>query len=376
MTMRRIAIQSLLHDRGKFLAALAGVAFAASLVLVQVGLYAGFLSMASGVIRRTGGDVWVMPRGIEVIDNSEPMSGAARAAVGSHPCVRRVRGMVYTFIPMRKPRGTPDAVTVIGYEPGGDPIVPWTFHQGLPQDLHAPLRGAVDQLDLHKLQLGPSPIGTTVEVAGQSVQIAATTEGMRSFTLVPFLFTEIQNARRLMHLGDDRASYWIIDLKDARCAGDLIRHVGRHPDLQAVTTQSFIEATENHWVKESGAGAALGFSAILGLVVGVVIVGQTLYAVTREHLRELATLKAIGASNAEIVGFVAWQAGLLAVVGGAIGTAQSFLVRIGIASQGLEVELSPPVLALGLGAVVLMCAVASLWSVRAVLELEAAEVFK
>jgi putative ABC transport system permease protein len=179
-----------------------------------------------------------------------------------------------------------------------------------------------------------------------------------------------------MHLGDDRASYWIIDLKDARCTDDLIRHVSRHPDLQAVTTRSFIEATENHWVKESGAGAALGFSALLGLVVGVVIVGQTLYAVTREHLRELATLKAIGASNAEIVGFVAWQAGLLAVVGGAIGTLQSFIVRVGIASQGLEVELSPPVLALGLGAVVLMCGVASLWSVRAVLELEAAEVFK
>ncbi len=374
--MRRIAIRSLLHDRGKFLAALAGVSFAASLVLIQVGLYAGFLSMASGVIRRTGGDLWVMPRGIEVIDNSEPMSGAARAAASSHPCVRSVRGMIYAFMPVRKPRGTPDAVTVVGYEPGGERVVPWTLRQGLPQDLHAPLRAAVDHVDLRKLQVEGDPIGQALEVNGQTVRIAATTAGMRSFTLVPFLFLEIQNARRIMHLGDDRASYWIIDLADPRCADDVIRHVQRHGDLQAMTTARFAEITEDHWVRGSGAGAALGFSALLGLVVGVVIVGQTLYAVTREHLRELATLKAIGGSDVEILGFVAWQAALLATVGGALGLLFTAIVRAGIASQGLVVLLTPEVLALGLGAVAVMCGVASVWSVRAVLQLEAAEVFK
>ena len=374
--MRRIAIQSLLHDRGKFLAALAGVAFAASLVLVQMGLYAGFLSMASGIIRRTGGDLWVMPRGIEVIDNSEPMSGAARSAVVSHPCVRGVRAMIYTFIGMRKPRGTPDAVTVVGFEPGGDTIVPWSFHQGLPQDLHAPLRAAVDNLDLRKLQIDGDPIGASLEVAGQTVHIAATTDGMRSFTLVPFLFVEIDNARRLLHLGDDRASYWVVDLKDPRCTDDVVRHVRRHADLDAMTTRDFITATEDHWVNGSGAGSALAFTAILGLVVGVVIVGQTLYAVTREHMRELATLKALGASDWEIVGFVAWQAGLLALLGGGIGLAQSLLIRVAIAGEGLVVVFSPSVLAIGLGAVLFMCFIASLWSVRAVLQLEAAEVFK
>lgn len=374
--MRRIAIQSLLHDRGKFLAALAGVAFAASLVLVQLGLYAGFLSMASGVIRRTGGDLWVMPRGIEVIDNSEPMSGAARALVVSHPCVRRARGMVYTFASVRKARGTPDAVTIVGFEPGGEPIVPWSFHQGLPQDLHAPMRAAVDVVDVHKLQLDGDPIGASLEVGGQTVHIAATTEGMRSFTLVPFLFTEIVNARRLMHLADDRASYWVIDLRDPRCADDVVRHVRRHADLDAVTTRSFIASTEDHWVNESGAGTALAFTALLGLVVGVVIVGQTLYAVTREHLRELATLKALGASDREIVGFVAWQAGLLAVLGGGIGVLQSLAARAAVASQGLSVELNGWVLGIGLGAVAVMCGVASLWSVRAVLQLEAAQVFQ
>lgn len=374
--MRRIALQSLLHDRGKFLAALAGVAFAAALVLIQMGLYAGFLSMASGVIRRTGGDLWVIPRGIEVIDNSEPMSGAARAAAASHPCVRGVRGMVYAFMPLRKARGTPDAVTLLGYEPGGQPVVPWSLRRGLPHDLHGPLRAAVDEFDLAKLQIDGEPVGAAVEVNGQTVQVAAITHGMRSFTLVPFLFTEIHNARRLMHLGEDRASYWIVDLASARCADDVIAHVRRHHDLTAVRAEDFARMTEDHWVNGSGAGTALGFSALLGLIVGVVIVGQTLYAVTREHLRELATLKAIGASDREIVGFVAWQAALLAAAGSVIGLVFTLAVRAGIATAGLQVKLSPGVLGLGLGAVALMCLVASMWSIRAVLQLEAAEVFK
>ncbi len=103
----------------------------------------------------------------------------------------------------------------------------------------------------------------------------------------------------------------------------------RHPDLIAVRTEDFQQLTEDYWVAGSGAGTAIGFSALLGLVVGVVIVGQTLYAVTREHLRELATLKAIGASDREIVGFVAWQAALLALLGGGIGLVLTLAVRSG-----------------------------------------------
>ena len=114
----------------------------------------------------------------------------------------------------------------------------------------------------------------------------------------------------------------------------------------------------------------------MGLVVGVVIVGQTLYAVTKEHLRELATLKAIGASPAEIVSFVAWQAAFLALIGGGFGLLMAFGVRSWAVDYGLTIVLSGPVLAVGCGAALLMCAVASLWSVRAVMALEAADVFR
>src|SRR5262249_43958244 len=150
-------------------------------------------------------------------------------------------------------------------------------------------------------QIDGEPIGARLEVSGQSVYIAALTEGVRSFTLLPSMFAEIDTARRLAGVGEDRANYWIADLRDPSCTADVIASVQRqNPDLTAMATSDFRKTTQNYWVMGSGAGTALMFSALLGLVVGTVIVGQTLYSITKEHLRELGTLKAIGATNREL----------------------------------------------------------------------------
>jgi len=372
----RIALQSLAHDRGKLVASIAGVAFAATLVFAQVGLYAGFLQSSSAVIRHVGGDVWVMARGTVVVDNGERLSAGSREIAAAHPCVERVRGLVLSFQALRKPNGSLEAVQIVGFEPSPKRVVPWAMARGLPQDLHAPMRVAVDRLDVEKLAIDGDPIGAELGIGRESVRVAAVTDGIRAFTLAPYVFAELDTARRLALLGADQAFYWVLDLARPECATDVVAAVDRHPDLVARRTDDFREMTETYWVAGSGAGAALGFSALLGLVVGVVIVGQTLYAVTKEHMRELATLKAIGASPAEIVSFVAWQAAFLALVGGGLGLGMAFGVRNLAVDAGLTIVLSGPVLGVGCGAVLMMCAVASLWSVRAVLALEAAEVFR
>lgn len=374
--MLRIALQSLAHDRGKLLASLAGVAFAATLALAQIGLYTGFLQTSSALIRRTGGDLWVMARGTRVLDNGERLSPGTREILAEHPCVKSVRGVIIAFVALRKPDDSINAVQVIGFDPGAGPTMPWSLLRGLPQDLHAPLRVSVDALDLGKLGIRGDPMGTRLRVGTQQVYVGAVTEGIRSFTLSPYLFSELDTARRVAGLGDGQAMYWVLDLDHSSCSADVIHAVERHPDLEAHTTDEFCRMTEYYWVTGSGAGMALGFSALLGLVVGVVIVGQTLYAVTKEHFRELATLKAIGARPSEIVGFVAWQAAFLALFGGGLGVAMSFGVQALAALKGLLIVLSPGVLAIGCGAVLAMCAIASVGSIRAVLSLEAAEVFR
>src|SRR5262249_645655 len=150
---------------------------------------------------------------------------------------------------------------------------------------------------------------------------------------------------RLLNLSEGQTNYWVADLRDPSCVADVIATVERkQPDLTARSTADFARLTQRYWVDGSGAGTALAFSALLGLVVGAVIVGQTLFSITKEHIKELGTLKAIGATGGELTAFVAWQALFLAVVGGGAGVVLSCLIQRFVAGIGLVVVLSPGVL--------------------------------
>jgi putative ABC transport system permease protein len=374
--MYDVALLSLLHDRGKLVAAISGVALAATLLLVQIGLFAAFLSTSSAIIARIGGDVWVMARGTEVVDNGETLSAGSRAVLAARPCVRSVRGAVIAVATMRKPSGALDYLQLVGVEREQRPLVPWVLVSGLPSDLHAPDRVAVDEHDLDKLALPADPIGHGIEVGGRIARVAAVTRGIRSFALYPYLFSEIETARQLAGMAEGQAQYWVADLASPACAASVIAGVRRHGDLDAHTTREFARMTESYWVFGSGAGGALAFCAIFSLLVGAVIVAQTLYSITKEHEKELATLKAMGATPGELVAFVAWQGSFLALVGGAIGVSLTAALANVLSRQGIEIALTAPVLMIGVVAVVSMCGLASVPSVRRVLEVEAVEVFR
>jgi putative ABC transport system permease protein len=374
--MLRIALRSLVHEKGKFLAALWGVSFAAGLALAQTGLYVGFKAMATSVISRVGGDLWVMARGTQLLDFADNVSAGARAAVAAHPCVADARGVVFSWATIRKPSGGLDNVQLIGFEPRGEHAVPWSLAHALPSDLHAPMRVAVDTGDLARLEIPPSAIGSEIELNDRSAYVGAVTTGIKSFTVVPYLFAEARNAQRILGMHDNQFTYWALDLRDQGCAADVKRTIEARPDLEVHTMDEFREMTSDYWIVRSGAGMTLAFSAFLGLLVGAVVVGQTLFAMTEGRARELATLKAMGASNGELLSFVAWQALVLDVLGGGFGVLLAMAMQRGVAIMGIVLLLTPGVIATGLACVTAMCALASLASVRKVLRLEPAAVFR
>src|SRR5207247_9203549 len=204
--VRRIALQSLVHDRGKAGAALAGVAFATTLPLVQSGVYLGFLETSAGLISRVGGDVWVMARGTPALEFGDPLSPGARR-LAERPCVTRARGLVMTLVQFRNAAGEARTLSLVDIDPRRSPGLPWTMVRGLPRDLEAPGRVTVDDLDLAQFRIVGDPLGATFEVAGQTLHVAGLTHGIRSFTLSPFVFTDLGTARRLVGLGEDQAHY-------------------------------------------------------------------------------------------------------------------------------------------------------------------------
>jgi putative ABC transport system permease protein len=373
--MRRIAWKSLVHDRGKAGAALAGVAFATTLLLVQSGVYLGFLETSAGLISRVPGDVWIMARGTPALEFGDPLGPDARLQAERDPCVTGARALVMTLVQFKNAAGEARTLSLVGFDPRHAQGLPWTMVRGLPADLEAPGRVTIDELDGDQFRVSGDPLGTTFEVDGHTLRVAGVTRGIRSFTLSPFVFTTLATARRVLGLGDGVAHYWVLDTRDAACAATVIAGIDAQPDLEALTRADFRRRSERRWVIGSGAGAALGFTALLGLVVGLVIVAQTLFTIAREHLRELGTLKALGALDHEIVGFVAWQAAYLALGGGALGVVIAWAVSAAV-SHFLLVLLTARLLEMGALVVIAMCAVASVGSIRKVLRLEPAEVFK
>lgn len=70
-------------------------------------------------------------------------------------------------------------------------------------------------------------------IGRESVRVAAVTDGIRAFTLAPYVFAELDTARRLALLGANQAFYWVLDLARPECATDVVAAVDRHPNLVA-----------------------------------------------------------------------------------------------------------------------------------------------
>ena len=90
-------------------------------------------------------------------------------------------------------------------------------------------------------------------------------------------------------------------------------------DVDVVTNREFSRMTQFYWMFTTGAGVAVLLAALLGLVVGFVVVAQTIYATTMDHLREFGTLKAMGAPNSYVYKVIIKQAAISAVIGYFLG---------------------------------------------------------
>ena len=126
----------------------------------------------------------------------------------------------------------------------------------------------------------------------------------------------------------------------------------------------------------TGAGITVLIAAGLGLLVGVVVVAQTIYAATLDHIREYGTLKAMGATNGYLLRVIISQAVISALIGGVLGVAIGSTAAH-ISQQGTTAIIIPQLLASSLlGVTVLMCIIASLVSINKVVRLDPAIVFK
>jgi putative ABC transport system permease protein len=150
----------------------------------------------------------------------------------------------------------------------------------------------------------------------------------------------------------------------------------RLPEVDVLTSGEFARKSRTYWTIKTGAGGAILTAAVLGFLIGLVVVSQTIYANTMENIEEFATLKALGASQAFVARIVLTQAGICGAVGSILGLLV-VIPSIGYAKSLIPWLYSPWWLppAMVVPSLV-MCALASIVSVRTALTVEPGRVFR
>ena len=267
----------------------------------------------------------------------------------------------------------PDADTVLRGELGVAERVAWTSPLPL-DDIKAPDAIAIDRSYLG--ELGVSGIGDSAQAANGRVKIRALTEGIRSFTQSPYAYTTLNRARQLLGVPEDRSTFLLVKLAPgadmAKVQADL---AGRLESADVLTKDEFESRSLLQWLFRTGAGLALIGGAILGSLVGTVIVAQTLYSSTKDHIHEFATLRALGSSKSYIHKVILAQAGLSAVIGYVLGMAIALLVLYASRNSSLPLVMTPG-LAFWLFALTLfMCSISALSAIVKVTKIDPATVF-
>jgi putative ABC transport system permease protein len=162
-------------------------------------------------------------------------------------------------------------------------------------------------------------------------------------------------------------------------AQELCARIERQTGLRARTSGQFQWDCIQYYLDNTGIPVNFGITIAIALIVGAVVSGQTFYLFTIENLKQFGALKAIGVTNARLVGMVLLQAAAVGLIGFSLGTGMAaeffdFFGHHKLATRGIILMWQS--VALTGGCIAFVVILASLLSLRRVLVLEPAMVFR
>jgi putative ABC transport system permease protein len=188
------------------------------------------------------------------------------------------------------------------------------------------------------------------------------------------VFCSLYTARQLLNLivPSDHVTYLL-----ARCesperakaiAAELRDKYGT--DMGTYTAAEFSYNSREYWLLRTKAGIAIGYAALLGLLVGAVITAQTLYSATIANAKEFAILLALGIPRWRISSMVMMQSFWVGVIGVALAYPTCLVLRSGAAQVGADVDLRWEVLVGTAAVTISMALISGLFALRSVRTIE------
>ena len=375
------SLSTLWYERSRFLPGVLAVAFSALLIALQFGLMLGLFSITSLPIDNTRADIWMGAPKVQSVDLGERIRVSHLARLERQPEVTRVEPYIQGFAYWAKPwdaeKGGRELCMVVGSRLGASAL-------GSVNQLKAEHRelltepGAVIIDESDKERLGVTREGQTAEVTGHRVRVVKFISGVKSLA-GPYVFASVATARRLLRMSEDETTYILAKGRkpeDARVVVDRLNKKYNHKDVTLFTRDEFSFGSQKYWLLKTKAGVALGYAALLGLLVGAVVTSQTLYSATAASIREFAVLRALGIPRWRIQMMVVAQAFWIGIIGVGIGLPAAYGARKLAENVGALTRMPDWLILIDAGVCMGMAIIAGLFALRSLRLVEPAQLLR
>ena len=380
--MNFVALRMLTGDRAKYIGLMFAIAFSTFLLENQSSIFAGIMKRTtSQILDVTDADIWVMDKKTLYIDEVKALTDNDLYRVRSVPGVRWAVRLFKGQPRAKALDGTFRVVIMLGLDdaslvgaPARDKML-----LGAVDALRQPDAVIIDRVGYSFLFPGqPLELGRTLELNDHLVHIVGVAEAAAPFATFPVMFARYSQAIGFVGRERDQLSFVLVKPQPSISVHALCARIEAHTGLRAVSGIDFAWQTVRYYLKNTGIPVNFGITIGIALIVGAVVAGQTFYIFTIENLKQFGALKAIGVTNTRIVGMILLQACTVVAMGYSMGS--------GIAGLFFAMTLrNNPTRGLVLlwqtmtgvaVAIFLVVFLASLLSIRRVLVLEPAVVFR
>ena len=371
------------HKPLRLIVALSGIAFAVLLIMMQLGFRSALFESAVRFHERFEYDIALFSPDSVFIVRPQPFSIRRLYQSLGFEGVEDVTP-VYIFPSVWKNpwNNQRRSIQTIGFNPD-EPVLK------TPEFLAA--KSLLRQQDAVIFDRGSrpefGPVGQTfdsgqavvTEINDREIEVVGLFRMGTSFGIDGTVITSDDNWLRLFpDRSRNEIQLGLIRLQDGIDSGRIRDELAEYlpDDVLVMTKQQFVQREKDYWNGATPIGYIFAFGAIMGFVVGAIIVYQILFADVSEHLNEYATLRAMGYKNRFVSGIVLQQAAILAVLGYLPGVAIVYwLYGKAAAATSLPLYITQERAITVFLMTLAMCAISGLLAVRKVRRLDPAEVF-
>lgn len=364
-----LAVKNLVAERTRFAISVLGVGFAVMLVLIMAGIFVGTINQVTTYIDHSRNALWVTQPGVSQMFRAVSwLPSADRQRLLSVPEVATadpILGQPSDFVH----NGEQTAYFVLGYDTTTGVGGPWSLAQG--RTVTAPGEVVLDRVLARKNDVH---IGDTVDIVDGKftvVGLSNQTAALGNF----YAFISLPDAARLLRAGN-RVSYFLVQPKPGYSPEQTVEGIARLPGLEALTSAEFTANSKD--IITSMIGRPLKTMIAISALVGIALVGLTVWNATAEQLGDFGVLRALGVSRGQLLRIVATQAALIAALGYLLGAAVAFGAQflIGERMGDVTVAITPAMLAAMAAATTVMAALGALLPLRRVSRIDPAEAFR